>query len=227
MTIPTPFSEDFPLRSTPFRSRIESQINLAKNYYAVAFKPGFPLQASELNEIQEIFYVQQTLNNALASGGWTGPVPWSGTTPLNKSSITMDLTGPVNIGAGWYHVMDTQLNGGLGVWVYNDQDRPLTPSHVETSSSSPKYGFKIKPVTVECSSAATPGTNEDTSLQDQSNYNVIGGPCGAARLKLEITGVGSTAAADEFLTPIFSGPFMLGTDLREIRFENTETTQVR
>jgi len=226
MSIPSPLSEDFPLKSTPFRSRIEAQVDAAKNYYAVAFKPGFPLQASELNEIQEIFYVQSTLNKGLVLGGWSGPVPWNGTTPLNKGSITMGLSGPVTIGAGWYHVMDTQFNGGFGVWIYNDQDRSLTPVHQETSSTSPKYGFKVKPVTVECSNTNTPGTNEDSTLQDQSNFNVIGGPCGAARLKLEITGVGSTAGTDEFLTAIFSGPFKLGTDLRQIRFENSELTQV-
>lgn len=226
MTIPSPFSTDFPLNQTPFRSRIESQIDAVKNYYAVAFKPGFPLQASELNELQEIFYVQSTLNKNLVLGGWSGPVPWNGTTPLNKGSITMGLSGPVTIGAGWYHVMDTQFNGGLGVWIYNDQDRSLSPVHQETGATSPKYGFKIKPVSVECSNTNTPATNEDTSLQDQSNFNVIGGPCGAARLKLEITGVGSTAGSDEFITAIFSGPFMIGANLREIHFENSELTQV-
>jgi hypothetical protein len=226
MTIPSPFSSDFPLRQTPFRSRIEQQLDVAKNYYAVAFKPGFPLQASELNEIQEIFYVQSTLNKMLPHGGWSGPVPWTGATPADKDQVTMGLSGPVSIGAGWYHFMDTQINGGLGVWVYNNTDLSLNSVHQETGSSSPKYGFKVKPVTVECSSSAIPGTNEDSTLQDQSNFNVIGGPCGAARLKMEITGVGSTAASDEYVIPIFTGPFMRGPEIREIVFENSEIKQV-
>ena len=58
MSIPSPFSAGFPLKPTPFKSRTEQHLNNSKNYFAVAFKPGFPLQASELNEIQEIFYVR-------------------------------------------------------------------------------------------------------------------------------------------------------------------------
>jgi len=225
MTIPSPFTSDFPLRPTPFRSRVEQQLDYNKNYYAVAFKPGFPLQASELNEIQEIFYVQNTLDKKLPSGGWTGPVPWSGATPMNWSMITMNLTGPVTVGAGWYHIMDTQINGGVGVWVYNETARTLTPSHTESSSSSPEYGLKVKPVTVECSRSSTPGTNEDPNLQDQSNFNVIGGPCGAARLQLQVTGVGSTAPAGEYVIPMFTGPFTRGPEIREIVFKNNDTKQ--
>ena len=226
MTIPTPFSQDFPLGRNPFRSRIEQQLDYNNNYYAVAFKPGFPLQASELNEIQEIFYVQNTLDKKLSSAGWTGPVPWTGATPMIANMIGVTTAGgPIAIRAGWYHIMDPQINGGIGIWIYNNTEYPVPSVHPETSTISPKYGLKVKPITVECSRTSTPGVNEDPNLQDQSNFNVIGGPCGVARLKLKITGAGSTAASDEYVIPIYTGPFMRGPDARQIVFENSQIKQ--
>ena len=207
MSIPTPFSINLPLTATPFKSRVESNLNFAKNYYAVAFKPGFPLQASELNEIQEIFYVQQTLNNQLRTTGWTGAVPWTGCTPLDKTQVTMGLTGDVTVGSGWYMAQDSQINGGLGVWFYNDADKTFTPTHTETTSGSvPNYGLVLQNVVIQCNQNGNPGTNEDITLQDQSNYNVIGGPCGAARMKLDVIKAGSTAASGQYVLPILSGP---------------------
>ena len=58
----------FPLTPSPFNSRVESELSFAgggganspKNYQFVAYRPGFPLQASELNEIQEHFQMQMT-----------------------------------------------------------------------------------------------------------------------------------------------------------------------
>ncbi len=185
MSIPTPFTTGFPLKATPFKSRTERNLNSNNNYFAVAFKPGFPLQASELNEIQEIFYVQQTLNSELSTKGWTGSVPWNGATPMERGMVTMGITGPITVAKGWYHVKDTQLNGGIGVWAYNSTDISFEPSHNEAVANTTKYGLRVKTVTVECSSSGSPGTNEDVYLQDQSNFNVVGGPCGAARLKLK------------------------------------------
>ena len=76
-----------PLSAEPFNSRVESEIDFEgsagtkpKNYQFVAFRPGFPLQGSELNEMQEHFQVQMTLslnmmNNWITSGA--GPM-WYG-----------------------------------------------------------------------------------------------------------------------------------------------------
>lgn len=68
MTTP-PFGPTTPLSQSPFLSRLplftlntDAAVN---NYPLVAFKPGFPLQAAELNEIQENFAIQQTLSNTL------------------------------------------------------------------------------------------------------------------------------------------------------------------
>ena len=64
-------TSSFPLRQSPYYSRVESQElkneggidgEDTKNYQFVAFRPGFSLQASELNEIQEHFQMQLTLS---------------------------------------------------------------------------------------------------------------------------------------------------------------------
>jgi len=64
----------FPLSVAPYNSRVEGQelvfgddeIDLVpKNYQFIAFRPGFPLQASELNEMQEHFQMQLTLSIAM------------------------------------------------------------------------------------------------------------------------------------------------------------------
>lgn len=233
MSIPTPFSTNLPLTPTPFKSRVEDTLNFAKNYYAVAFKPGFPLQASELNEIQEIFYVQQTLNNELRTAGWTGTVPWTGCTPLNQNQISFGITGPVSIGPGWYMAKDPQINGGLAVWFYNDSYKDVGLSHNEVTETK-TYGLVLKNKTIQCNQSGNPGTDEDITLQDQSNFNVINGPCGAARQKLEIIKAGSTAASGEYVLPVFSGPVsILGPKglsappaQRTITFVNGDTTIV-
>lgn len=231
MTIPSPFSTNFPLASTPFKSRVEANLDTDKNYFAVAFKPGFPLQASELNEIQEIFYVQQTLSNDLNTTGWTGAVPWNGATPMSKGIVTFNLTGPINFGVGWYYIKSSSFNGGIGVWAYNKTARSVTTVHTENSASAlnTKYGFAVKVKTVECSRTGSPGPNEDLTLQDQSNYNVIGGPCGAARLTLELVRAGTTAGTDEIFVPVFGGPqsTVSGAAVisRVIRFENGDLKQ--
>ena len=222
MSIPEPFKSGFPLKSNPFRSRIESQINTAKNYYAVAFRPGFPLQAAELNEMQEIFYVQQTLTqtmmsswltkvifDAQAGGSVEGP-GWDGCTPLNPNLISNLSSGTITLYVlpGWYLVKSKDFNGGLGVWVYNPEELLLIEnfSNISAESTTGYYGIKVKPITISCTSTVPAGTNEDNSIQDQTNINVINGPCGASRLQLKIMGFGhsSTVATGETFLPICS-----------------------
>ena len=229
MTIPAPFSTGFPLTLTPFKSRTEQQLDTAKNYFAIAFKPGFPLQASELNEIQEIFYIQQTLSVQLlnSTNSWTaGTTPWVGVTPMSKSLIT--FTGvegaAITVNPGWYHIKDPQINGGIGVWVYNDVIHTVTAANNERTTDI-TIGFNVKAVVVECTNSSTPSSTEDPYLQDQSNFNVIGGPCGAARIKLQITGLDSQAGADTIFVPMFVGPRIAG-NARQITFINSDYTQV-
>ena len=233
MTIPAPFKTPFPLATNPFRSRVEAQTNLAKNYYAIAFKPGYPLQASELNEIQEIFYIQQTLTQEMISA-WTSysvlssqdglPVKgpgWQGCTPLTPNTITKN-SDPASITltakAGWYLVKDSNINGGFGVWVYNDTNTVIVNNLIPVAGgTTTTYGIIVKPITIQCTQSE-PISTEDTSLQDQSSINVVNGPCGAARMKLEVIGFGSSAGTGEYLAPILTG--IANTTTAQATFSN-------
>ena len=83
----------WPLRPSPYYSRVEDQEidfeessfgDRSKNYQFIAFRPGFSLQASELNEMQEHFQMQLTLtmnmyHNWITSGITSIFNPWSST----------------------------------------------------------------------------------------------------------------------------------------------------
>jgi len=210
MTIPLPFSDSFSLTPPPFNSRVSNQIDQIKNYYAVAFKPGYPLQASELNEIQEIFYVQQTLTQTMISN-WmsagvilgvnqvTGP-GWDGCTPINPNLITyIASTNTLTFGVGWYLIKKTNVNGGIGVWVYNDSITNIS------SVVAGDYGIIVEPITINCTTQNPEPSNTDSSLQDQIGINVINGPCGAARLKLNVHAFSNiNTVTTRYLCPILT-----------------------
>lgn len=236
MTIPTPFSADFPLSANPYRSRIEQQLSSAKNYAMVAFKPGFPLQASELNEIQEIFYVQQTLTQTLFANWHTKDMleqnsasmlatPWNGCTPLSSDLVSYTTTNnkiTVTFKAGWYLLKQQDVNSGLGIWVYNPTDTVVLSDYDRASIGlNGEYGIIVKPVSVNCTTLSPERTNEDRTLQDSSSINVINGPCGAARIKIEVMGFGrsSNAASDEMFLPIITAS--QGIDFAIVSFKNT------
>lgn len=208
MPVPSPFSTGFPLKEDPFRSRVESQINNNKNYYGLAFKAGYPLQASELNELQEIFYVQSTLNNLLPTQtGWTaGTVPWNGSTPFTPGLITSAGTNSITAtaDAGWYLVEKTDVNGGLGVWVYNPTAKTIISGFTGAPGTTGDYGIVVTPIIIYCTTNSPAGVTQDRTLQDSHNMNIINGPCGADRLKLDIIKFGLTAATGSYLAPIFA-----------------------
>ncbi len=104
----------FPLSPSPYFSRAEDQrvafdggtdFDRVKNYQSIAFRPGFSLQASELNEIQEHFQMQLTLsiammNNWICSGGgfmWNGANTDS---PGGVGGGTDNFSYPTSIGEG-------------------------------------------------------------------------------------------------------------------------------
>lgn len=191
---------NFLLKQYPYLSRVGKQIEDAKNYYAVAFKPGYALQASELNEMQELQYIQQTLTQTMISnwctqaiilnaGGssTTGP-GWNGCTPLHPDLITFN-SGTLDIKEGWYLFKNTAT---FGVWAYNK----TLIQHNPTSGT--QYGFYAEHSIVECTNG-TAGTDKDPNLQDTSNINVINGNCGASRLKLTINTFGPSGQSGQGL----------------------------
>ena len=68
-----------PLSVSPYNSRVVDHMldsfDDAKNYKYVAFRPGYPLQAAELNEIQEYFYLEFSII-AFITNAWNA---YSGT----------------------------------------------------------------------------------------------------------------------------------------------------
>ncbi len=237
MTIPSPFSSDFPLKQNPYRSRLQSQIDASKNYFMVAFKPGFPLQASELNEMQEIFYTQQTLTQTLFANWHTKDMleqngasmyatPWNGCTPLSPSLVSYTTTNDkisLTFEAGWYLLKQENINGGFGIWVYNPTSTTVLSDYFYQSLSSldGDYGIIIKQVSINCTTNATEGIYEDRTLQDSSNINVINGPCGATRLEIEIVGFGksSDVGSGQTLLPIVTAA--RGVDFAIVSFKNS------
>ena len=173
-----PFNNNFPLQPDPYNSRIETQVNSNKNYQFVGFLGGRVLQASELNEIQEQFYVQQTLmtewlNNWWGKSGITGP-SWQGATPLNPNLLDRTTgTSTITLSPGWLLIRTPSLMGGLAVWIYNTSTFTFNP----VTSSTQTYGLaaKIEYVT------------NDSSLNDNTGGRTVFGTepvQGAHRVKV-------------------------------------------
>jgi hypothetical protein len=170
----------FPLNGITFGSRVQSHIDSNKNYILLGFKPGFPLQASELNEIQEHFFVQQTLTTEMvfnwANNGLSGPA-WQGATPI-KPELLDRTSSTVVLSPGWLFIKNQNFIGGMGTWIYN----PNSYSFSVNTGSDTTYGIAVK---IEEISATT-----DTSLNDNSggNRNIysVSRTEGANRIKVVI-----------------------------------------
>jgi hypothetical protein len=138
----TPFnSNDFPLKQSPYYSRTyDSDVGSTfgfSNNQLVAFQPGNPLQASELNELQEKRLLDNTLNfemlgawakecfsNNLDFPKWDGAIPlYPKTDTIGSDSKLIGLTQTatntiqVQFRTGWYLV---KTDAGLRTWVHYD-----------------------------------------------------------------------------------------------------------
>lgn len=215
-----PFNSKFPLGFT-YGSRVENQINSNKNYALLAFKPGFPLQASELNEIQEIFYTQQALSAEMVSNwigsGSKGP-GWNGITPLNPNLLDKVETTVV-LSPGWLFLKNPHFLGGMGIWIYNDITYTFTP----TLQADFTYGLVINYSEITAT--------QDSELKDNSgNTRTIYGTtpyAGADRIKVTITstksksGLTGVVSTDATYFPIFK---TLSTDSKVYTLNNYEIT---
>jgi len=117
----------FPLSTDPYNSRVEEQElswatnsdgligRNAKNYQFIGFRPGFPLQASELNEMQEHFQMQMSLYISMMHNWITsGPGPlWSGydsSSAGNEGSTSWDTLDSPATGIGVGGGINAQTN---------------------------------------------------------------------------------------------------------------------
>lgn len=193
--MPVPNFENLPLVNLPYNGRTATTNG---EYQMVAFRPGYPLQASELNEIQEQFYVQQALTTMMWAN-WctfkvasqqdsTGP-GWAGATPLQPDllSLSNDL---MTVKKGWY--LCKMYSSGLYFWLYNNV---ANSTFALSSAQINQYvGFTITTqgtITATTSPVFSGGfvdCNDDPGLKDNAGGSV--GSCGADRYKVEITAVG-------------------------------------
>jgi hypothetical protein len=185
--MPFPFS-DLPLKTSPYYSRVTNlTANSATpyNYPLIAFTPGYALQASELNEIQETFYVQQSLTQGMfANWPLTGEVGqvgatlkypmWNGAVPYDPNAVTF-ANGIVTVGAGWYLVT---VGNGLKYWLYNDNI--LTAS----ATAGQQIGFSLTFQFIPCSESQSA---EGYVFTDNSAGYNNGNSCGAHRYKVTIS----------------------------------------
>jgi len=103
-----PFDRDahWPFSGTPYRSRTHDheinpsstqapQLGSPSNYVLSGFRPGFPLQAAELNEIQDRFYLQQTLTITMMHNWITSSVSslWDNLVPGSDQNLDASTRG--------------------------------------------------------------------------------------------------------------------------------------
>lgn len=116
----------FPLSPSPYYSRTEDQnvdfsgeiSDPSKNYQFVSYRPGFSLQASELNEIQENFQMQMSLTIAMMHN-WI-------TSGSGHQWQTWDANSPGGEGGQWDadNPEDYPPNTGIGVGGTEDGTHP-------------------------------------------------------------------------------------------------------
>ena len=199
--MPAPFSV-LPLSERPYFSRVSNFTTNAQNvlnYPLIAFTPGYALQAAELNEVQENFYIQQTLTqdlfknwplNGNSDGDLKFPI-WDGAVPLNPNQVILSGS-TLNIGLGWYLIGGSNFFGGIKFWVYN---RVLNLTTSITNNNT--IGLTIASEFIPCSSSEA---DEGYLFNDNSAGFYNQNSCGAHRYKLTI--VNSVQNASQVSYPL-------------------------
>lgn len=214
-----------PLKNAPYYSRV-GDTNLIDsqsvvNYPMLAFKPGYALQASELNEIQDNFYVQKTLSDNLLQNWWkTGSNPsltgnsieplygpgWEGAIPLSPAQITMlDLIIFLGFEAAssfntlqWFLVTDPVTK--FKFWTVIDvSGMNIIRLARQTLPPITYVGIKLQTSYVNCSSV---DTDPGYIFNDNSSGNYIQNTCGASRFKVNLSTQGfitQTTLTNDFL----------------------------
>jgi len=208
---------NLPLKDSPYYSRITSEYGTEdKNYYLLAFNPGYSLQASELNEIQELFFLNQNLTqrmNQLWSKAGYAKIPfWEGLIPLDPT--TLSVTTPtvqasststkVTISAGWFLWTDTTSK--LSFWIYQPNTYTSITKSTDVGDTVGYIGFDVSKSAIICcpSSSCDPEVGDENLRDNSSGSTTSEFTCGASRLKATFGSevVIRNAIADDFY-PIF------------------------
>ena len=197
----SPFSTPS-LSPLPYYSRINNHYRSSssvKNYVLLAFNPGYALQASELNELQELFFLNSNLSqrsNALWTTSDSGRIPfWEGLIPYNPTDIVVDnvellqstITFEVTIANSWF--LWTDFESKFSHWIYNDQSGDaLTKSFTMNLNTTNYFGYNVTKTTTMCCQSDT-CTDADDTLRDNSSGDGYGADntCGASRISVSFS----------------------------------------
>lgn len=171
---------------------------MINNYSHIGFLPGNSLQSSEVNEIQERFYLDQTLRNNFLFN-WlvftdnysvlTGRVEdnylgLNFSLPINSNLIEAYQSASeikINFKTGWYKI-NNSITNNMSIWCYLDTDKTTT---IPLNSSNGLYTviLDVSFDEIACSSA-----QEDEGYAFNSNVSGFIEPWipGSNRLKLTI-----------------------------------------
>jgi hypothetical protein len=195
-------SNSFPLNKSPYLSRVSVHGEELKNYTMLAFNPGFALQAAELNEIQELFFLNLNLSQRLNANwirfnnGQTTPYSapyWEGLIPLSPDYLTISNTTfgtaaspsfelTYTLSQGWY--LYTDKISKLSFWVWNDTTLTETISGVVTTYA----GLNTTTSYVDCCQTDDDCDNKDRTLRDASQSSYQDFTCGSSRFKVTVDG---------------------------------------
>ena len=231
-------SNSFPLNKTPYHSRVSTHAEAGKNYSMLAFNPGYALQAAELNEIQELFFVNQNLTqrmnanwiriNSGQTTAFTAPF-WEGLIPLSPGPdyVSVNLISPINspiveftytLFPGWYLYTDSLSK--MSFWIWNPNT--FGPTNV-SSNSTAYFGINVTTEYTDCCQTDESCIDQDPTLRDASQSSYQEFTCGASRFKINLgtrvepysIPTGSTTEYDEF-----AQIFVLDITTRTIKFPN-------
>jgi hypothetical protein len=231
----TPINTDpnqFPLSISPYLSRVSSHAEEIKNYSMLAFNPGFALQAAELNELQEIFFLNQSLSqrmnanwilfNTTQSTPYSAPF-WEGLIPLSPSYLTISqqtfnangFSFTCTLSSGWYLYTDPKSK--LSFWAWKDE--PFTATF--SGNSTQYFGLNVTTSYINCCQTDSDcGETQDGTLRDASQSVYQDFTCSSSRFKISIgnTMQGFTSIPAQPTT--FSYIFRADTTAQKIIFPN-------
>lgn len=205
----------FPLSRTPYYSRnsqfleqrnisegTDPQDSVFKNYVYHTFTPGNPLQAQELNEIQERWQNQLTLSNNFLqyyisnSSGNSDQISFISSTGVILSpniqafAFSSPLSATITI-IGDSESYASVYDNGMRYWI----TLPTLTITVNMSSSNVRYVKLNTQITyVSCSSSVD---DEGFYFNDNSSGTYISGTCGAGRVKVQAISLSESSSANE------------------------------
>lgn len=182
---------------------------MSEKYTLIGFNPGEALQASELNEIQNDFYLQQTFNNTILFNwfkmppNWnviTGyssdryyPTIWHGAVPLNPIQMQADnVDGSIllTFKSGWYGIWDRSFYK----WIKSSSDRTLSLIISELLMNE-QYSVCVSVASTTVLVSQDPN-NEGYGLNDNSLGVISSLTGGASRIRYNINEIRAFEASE-------------------------------